>query len=242
LSPSPPLSPFTPISSISSSPPPPPPTSAPLRRSSRIASLQANLPHKARALFSEYIPFHDTHELIFLELPSSFASLETALAALEDGTVSPEPDTSDNPSWAEALASAEKEYWIAGGREKLQSLADLKVFALVPCSEVPPGHRPLKGKLVCKRKRDDNGNITRYKVRYVAKGFAQKYGIDYDKTTAPTAQLESLQLILHIAASLNWDIHQFDIKTTFLHGILPKMKQCFWNNLLDLKPPEKRIG
>jgi hypothetical protein len=44
--------------------------------------------------------------------------------------------------------------------------------------------------------------------------------VDYDKTTAPTARLESLRLILHIAASLNWDIHQFDIKTAFVLGIL----------------------
>jgi len=129
---------------------------------------------------------------------------------------------SDDPSWAEAIASPECEYWIAGGREELKSLEDLKVFALVPCSEVPPNQRPLKGKLVCKRKRDDEGNITRYKVRYVAKGFAQKFGVDYEKTTAPTARLESLRLILHLAATLNWDLHQFDIKTAFLHGILPE--------------------
>ena len=120
------------------------------------------------------------------------------------------------------MASDEREYWIAGGRDELKSLEDLKVFVLVPRSDVPSGQRPLKGKLVCKRKRDDTGKVVRYKVRYVAKGFAQRYGIDYDKTTAPTVRLESFRAILHLATTLNWDLKQFDIKTAFLHGILPE--------------------
>ena len=95
------------------------------------------------------------------------------------------------------MASGEREYWIAGGRDEIKSLQDLQVFVLVPRSEVPRGQRPLKGKLVCKRKRDETGKIVRYKVRYMAKGFAQRYGIDYDKTTAPTVRLESFRTILH---------------------------------------------
>jgi hypothetical protein len=39
---------------------------------------------------------------------------------------------SDDPLWAEAMVSDEREYWIAGSCDKLKSLADLKVFALVP--------------------------------------------------------------------------------------------------------------
>ena len=54
------------------------------------------------------------------------------LAALSDGLITPSLDAGDDPSWAEAMSSPEKEYWIAGGREELQSLADLKVFILVP--------------------------------------------------------------------------------------------------------------
>ena len=63
--------------------------------------------------------------------------------------------------------------------------------------------------------------MVRYKVRYVAKGYAQKYGVDFDKTTTPTAHLQSIRMLLHITASLGWDIQQYDIKTAFLNGILP---------------------
>jgi len=110
-------------------------------------------------------------------------------------------------------------------------LKDLNVFILIPCSEVPHSQHPLKGKLVCKRKCDDAGNIIHYKVCYIAKGYAQCYGIDYDKTTAPTIRLESFCVVLHIAATLDWDIRQFDIKTAFLHGILPKDETMYMEQL-----------
>ena len=59
-----------------------------------------------------------------------------------------------------------------------------------------------------------------HKVCVIVKAFAQKPGIDYTDTYAPVAHLESTRTILHIGASLNWEIHQMDIKTAFLHGDL----------------------
>jgi hypothetical protein len=61
----------------------------------------------------------------------------------------------------------------------------------------------------------------------VAKGFAQRYLIDYDKTTAPTARLESFRALLHVAAVLDWDVQHVDIKTAFLHGVLPESETVF---------------
>jgi hypothetical protein len=183
----------------------------------------------------------DTHHLIAadLDLGDMSFSLEEVLSAISDGSVEPILDSGDDPTWAEALASPDREYWIAGGRDELKSLEDLQVFILVPRSEVPRGQRPLKGKLVCKRKRDDEGNIVRYKVRYVAKGYAQRYGIDYDKTTSPTTRLESFRIILHIAASLGWDLQQIDIKTAFLHGVLPEEETMFMEQPSGFEVPGK---
>jgi hypothetical protein len=137
------------------------------------------------------------------------------------------------------MASPEREFWIAGARDEIRSLENLRVFALVPRSDLPKGKRPLKGKLVCKRKRDDTGKVVRYKVRYVAKGFAQRAGIDYDKTTAPTARLESFRAIAHLAAALDWDLHQFDIKTAFLHGILPPEEVAYMEQPPGFEVPGK---
>ena len=132
----------------------------------RIAARCAALDDHTLAFLSEFSAVRDSHDLLPADLclDDCTLTLPEVLAALSDGLITPSLNAGDNPSWAEAMSSPEKEYWIAGGRKELQSLADLKVFILVPRSSIPRGQRPLKGKLVCKRKRDDVGNITQYKV------------------------------------------------------------------------------
>ena len=100
----------------------------------------------------------------------------------------------------------------------------------------------LRGSSFAKRKRDDAGNIVRYKVRYVAKGYAQQYGIDYDKTTAPTARLESFRAILHVAATLGWGIQQFNIRTAFLHGVLPEDETAYLEHRRVSRRLVKNLG
>ena len=95
------------------------------------------------------------------------------------------------------------------------------------------------GKLVCKHKRDNARVISRYKVQYVTKGYAQIFGVDYDKTMAPTTHLESFCLVLHIAASSGWDLQQFDIKTAFLHGILPPKETAYMEQPPRFEEPGK---
>ena len=180
------------------------------RQEERTAYRTAQPDDHTEAFLAEFAPLHQTHFLFAANLdptfPASSFPIDQVLSGLADGNIEPILDSSNEPSWAQALASPEWEYWIAGGRDELKSLEDLKVFVLVPHSDIPRGQRPLKGKLVCKRKRDDLGNVVRYKVRYVAKGYAQRYGIDYDKTAAPTVCLESFHTLLHITASLGWNI------------------------------------
>ena len=62
---------------------------------------------------------------------------------------------------------------------------------------------------------------TRFKSRLVAKGFEQVFGQDYIETTSPTPRMESLCLILHIAAVNDWEIQQINVKTAYLYGLLP---------------------
>ena len=54
----------------------------------------------------------------------------------------------------------------------------------------------------------------------VAKGFSQVPGIDYSETFAPVARMNSIQIVLAIAAANRWEVHQMDVKSAFLHGDL----------------------
>ena len=213
------------------------------RQEERAARHAAQSDDHTETFLAEFAPLRRTHLLLAVDLdpslPASSFPIDQVLSGLADGNIEPIFDSGDEPSWTQALASPEREYWIAGGHDELKSLEDLKVFVLVPRSDIPRGQRPLKGKLVPKRKRDDMGNVVRYKVRYVAKGYAQCYGIDYDKTAAPTVRLESFHTLLHIAASLGWDIQHFDIKTAFLHGILPKDETMYMEQPPGFEAPGK---
>jgi len=71
-------------------------------------------------------------------------------------------------------------------------------------------------------KYNSDGSIARHKARLVAQGFTQTHGIDYDETFAPIAKLNSIHVLLSIATNLDWELHQLDIKNTFLNGDVEK--------------------
>lgn len=87
-------------------------------------------------------------------------------------------------------------------------------------TELPPGHKPIGLRWVYKVKKDHEGKILKYKARIVAKGYVQRQGIDYDEVFAPVARLDTIRLILAMAAQRRWQVHHLDVKSAFLNGDL----------------------
>jgi len=65
-----------------------------------------------------------------------------------------------------------------------------------------------------------DGKVNKHKVRLVAKGCSQVEGIDYTETFSPIAKINFIHLVLSLATSFKWEVHEMDVKPAFLHGDL----------------------
>ena len=81
--------------------------------------------------------------------------------------------------------------------KELADLAHQKTWNLV---ELLPGAYLLRGRWVYKTKIDKNGNIEKYKARWVVKGFLQKYGIDYIEIFSNTVKPMAYKTLFALAA------------------------------------------
>ena len=121
----------------------------------------------------------------------------------------------DQPlNYKEAVAYKE---WRDAMQTELDAIEKNKTWQLV---DLPPGHKAIGLKWVFKVKKDNLGKVVKHKARLVAKGFVQKHGIDFDEVFAPVARLDTVRLILALAAQHGWVVHHLDVKSAFLNGDL----------------------
>ena len=120
-------------------------------------------------------------------------------------------------SMEEALQSEYSKEWKTAAGMEYQSLIDNETWDLV---ELPQGRKPVGCKWVFKVKHRNDGRVERFKGRLVAKGYAQKYGIDYDETFSPVVRFSSIRALLAYAVQNDMLIHQMDVVTAFLNGTL----------------------
>ena len=86
--------------------------------------------------------------------------------------------------------------------------------------EAPKGVKPIGCKWIYKKKKRPDGKVETFKARLVEKGYIQKEGINNEKTFSPIAMLKSIWILLAIAAKLDYEIWQMDVKIAFLNGNL----------------------
>ena len=94
---------------------------------------------------------------------------------------------------------------------------DNHIFELV---ELPKDKKALKNKWVFRLKNEENSSQPRYKARLVVKDFDQKQDVDFEEIFSPIVKMSSIRVVLGLAAILNLEIEQLDVKTVFLHGNL----------------------
>jgi hypothetical protein len=107
--------------------------------------------------------------------------------------------------------------WIQAMDEEMKALEKNGTWEIV---ERQRDKKPVGCRWIYTVKHKSDGTIDRYKARLVAKGYTQTYGIDYEETFAPVAKMNTVRILLSLAACFGWELQQFDVKNAFLHGDL----------------------
>nr|GEW63934.1 hypothetical protein [Tanacetum cinerariifolium] len=105
-------------------------------------------------------------------------------------------------------------------RRQLESDGKMCMFALTELVDRPLYKNVINMKWLWKNKRDEENTVIRNKSRLVAKGYAQKEGVDFEESFAPVARLEAVRLFIAYAVHKSFTVCQMDVKTAFLYGPL----------------------
>jgi hypothetical protein len=108
-----------------------------------------------------------------------------------------------NKVWKDAMV---EEYW---------SIMQNDVWDVVPR---PEKKYVVSLKWIYKTKHIVDGSIEKYKARFLAQGFSQKEGIEYEETFSTVARYTSIGTALSLVVMMKLKVHQMDVKTTFLNG------------------------
>lgn len=101
--------------------------------------------------------------------------------------------------------------------EEYQSIMKNDVCEIVPR---PEGKPMVTSKWILKIKHAVDGSINKCKSRFVARGFSQKDGQNYDETFAPVVRYTTMRSIVSIASSMGWNLHHMDVNIAFLNGLI----------------------
>lgn len=102
-------------------------------------------------------------------------------------------------------------------QEELCQFKRNNVWESIP---IPEDRNVIGTKWIYENKSDENGNLTRNKVRLVTEGYTQIEGVDFDETFTLVARLESIRLLLGISYMIKFKLYQMDVKSVFLNGYL----------------------
>eukprot|EP00253_Pinus_taeda_P014248 PITA_14248 len=101
--------------------------------------------------------------------------------------------------------------------EEYSSIMVNDVWEVVPR---PQDKSVVASRWIYKVKYVADDSVEKYKAGFVAKGYDQKEGIDYEETFTPVARYISIRTVTSLVAQMGWEIHYMDVKTTFLNEVI----------------------
>jgi ribosome assembly protein YihI (activator of Der GTPase) len=144
-------------------------------------------------------------------------------------------DGREPTTYRRAISSPNSPKWNDAMIRELNSLEENHTWDIV---QRPEGKKVVSGRWAYKIKCDENGDITKYKARWVIKGYEQREGIDYDQTFAGVAKGITIKALFALAAQYDLEIEQMDVVTAFLNGdIDTEMYTEYPEGFADRLPP-----
>jgi hypothetical protein len=117
----------------------------------------------------------------------------------------------------EAIGGPDGHEWVPAIKAELDVLEQHDTWRLV---QRPQDQPVIPCHFIFRTKRGPDGEIVKRKARLVAGGHKQIKGVNYDETFAAAAKINSIRLVLAIAAQLDWEIHQVDVVGAYLNAEL----------------------
>lgn len=167
--------------------------------------------------------FTACQEVIEVEEGEDFEPIDWAMAAAH-GVIEevPIPETYqeavNHPEWGQM--------WKEAVAREIQALTANSTWEEV---KPPKGSNIVTSKWVFTVKRNTDGSIEKFKARLVARGFSQKFGIDYEDTFAPTVRHDTLRAFMAVVCMEDLECHQVDVNNAFTESILKET--------IYMKPP-----
>ncbi|XP_073363674.1 uncharacterized protein [Aegilops tauschii subsp. strangulata] len=104
--------------------------------------------------------------------------------------------------------------WCHAMKEELGSIHDNNTWELVDLSN---NEKAIELKWQFKVRKDVEGCM-KHKVRFVAKEYVQEESMDFKEVFVLIAKMESVRLLIALAAQESWKIHHMDVNSAFLNG------------------------
>jgi hypothetical protein len=102
--------------------------------------------------------------------------------------------------------------WLNAMREEFNALTTQNTWLLVPR---PAGVNVVTGNWIFRHKYNSDGSLASYKACWVVRRFTQQHSVDYEETFSPVIKPSTIRVVLSIATSKDWSIHQLDVKMPF---------------------------
>ncbi|XP_034697214.1 uncharacterized mitochondrial protein AtMg00820-like [Vitis riparia] len=99
--------------------------------------------------------------------------------------------------------------WMIAMKDDLSMIEKKKTWVLV---ERPRDRKVIGVKWVYRTKLNVDGSINKNKARLVVKGYNQIFSVDYSDTFAPVARLDTIRLLIFVAAQNDWRVYLLDVK------------------------------